>query len=190
MNFTGNFIQGIELSLFLEKIEFSLFAGVLFSLYILKEWKNAINIFFVFVVSYAAVLSLSILEIFTLEKSVITISISVFILIISCFNLFLNNNGTSRRKKSNYRKPLAGIAGVLCSFFVQLLLIGRANIANLNKLGNNLSLNIGVIVGCALLLLVFLFIGTIFTVTIGIKKKEWILFCSGACAGIVLFLFR
>ena len=190
MNLAVSFLKGLELSFFLDKVVLLLFVLSLFSMYAMKDWAKALNVFTVFFVSFAAVLCLAILEIIYVDKSIVTIAISSFILVIAVFNLFSgsSNNNSRRNNKEKYRKPLAGISGVLCSFFIQNVLIGRSVIADFTKLPENILYNVGVIAGLLGLVIIILILGSIFTITIGIKKKEWLLLCTGASVGIVIFL--
>ncbi len=146
------------------------------------------NVFFVFFVSYLAVLGLTILEIIYVDASIVKIVVYSFVFIVACFNLFTGSvNTNSRRKnKEKYRKPLAGISGVLCSFFAQDVLLGRKVIADFSALPANLVINIGIMIGLLLLLIIVMMFGSIFTITLGLKKKEWVLLCTGAAVGITI----
>jgi len=146
------------------------------------------NVFFVFLVSFLAVLGLTILEIIYVDASIVKVVVYSFVFVIACFNLFTGSvNTNSRRKnKEKYRKPLAGISGVLCSFFVQDVLIGRKVIADFSTLPSNLLLNTGIMIGLLLVLIIVMMFGSIFTITLGLKKKEWVLLCTGAAVGITI----
>ena len=140
------------------------------------------NIFFIFLVSFLAVLGLTILEIIYVDASIVKVVVYSFIFVIAIFNLFTGTTNTnSRRKdKEKYRKPLAGISGVLCSFYVQNVLLGRSTIADFSKLPTNILINTGIIIGLLIVLMIVMMFGSIFTITLGLKKKEWLLLCTGA----------
>ena len=147
--------------------------------------------FSVLFISYTAILGLTILEIIYLEKSIITTTLYIFVLIVCVINIFTSSTGAnSRRKKSyKYRNTISGIAGLITSFYIQNGYIGKAKVTNMKLLGDNLALNFGILSGMLLLLLITLFLGTLFINAVGLKKKEWTLLSTGVCIGITMFLF-
>lgn len=196
MDFVSAFTEGFSLSLFLQKIVLLLVCTVLFSSFILREWGSAFRVFLVFIVSYAAVLGLVVLDVIYLDKRVITSTMYTFILVASLLNVFTSPGSSSGRRNKNrrsnghkYLNTLAGVAGVISSFYIQNGYIGRKKVSNINLIAENLSINLGILAGMLILIAAILFLGTLFTVAFGVKKKEWVLFATGISVGIVLQLF-
>ncbi len=190
MNYVTLFLDGLKSVLFLEKAVILLLVIVIFSFYDLKRTKEALRMFFTLFIGYAAVLGVTILEIIYLEKTIIAASVHVFVLMICLLNLFMSAAGVhSRRKKNNKsRTTIAVIGGVVTSFYIQNDYLGKDKITNLGLLGDNLLLNAGILVAMLAFMFLSLVGGSIFTNVVSLKKKEWVLFSSGICIGVIIML--
>ncbi len=191
MNELTTYIQlGFEHISDLSAYDHIVFIIALTAIYRFKDVKVIFWLVSAFTVGHSLSLALATLKIVTVSSAIIEFLIPVTILSTAIYNVYIKGRDGAELKSSN--RITYGIAiifglihGLGFSNYLQMLLGSEANI-----LLPLLSFNIGLELGQ--LLIVALILGAMFIAEriLKMKQNEWVLFLSGAAAGISLILMQ
>ena len=161
-----------------------LFVIVLCTIYSVREWKNVLILVTAFTIGHSITLAMSSLNIVSFKADVIEFLIPLTILITAIYNVLRKNN-EPRRVNVNYLMALffGFIHGLGFSNYFKALL-GREE----SVLMPLLAFNIGVELGQLIIVFLTMIIGYFFMNILKVKQREWVIFVSGAAAGISYLL--
>lgn len=161
-----------------------LFVVVLCAIYRISEWKKVLVLVTAFTIGHSVTLALSALDIVQFKAEVIEFLIPLTILITALYNV-IKKKSTNQNINVNYLMALffGFIHGLGFSNYFKALLGKEENIVR-----PLLAFNIGVEIGQILIVIATMAVGYIFMNRLKVKQREWILFVSGAAAGISYIL--
>lgn len=167
-----------------QALDHILFIVVLTVMYDIKMIKKIIILITAFTVGHTLTLILSTLNLIQYDQKIIEFAIPLTIAITAINNIRKRNQTLLGRGNLNYYLALffGLIHGLGFSNYLKALLIGD------NILLELFSFNIGVEIGQIVIVLLFLFVGFIFSKIFFSKRNEWILFVSSLILGISLLL--
>ena len=167
-----------------QALDHILFIVVLTVIYDIKMIKKIIILITAFTVGHTLTLILSTLNLIQYDQKIIEFAIPLTIAITAINNIRKRNQTLLRGVDPNYYLALffGLIHGLGFSNYLKALLIGD------NILLELFSFNIGVEIGQIVIVLLFLFVGFIFSKIFFSKRNEWILFVSSLILGISLLL--
>ena len=167
-----------------EALDHILFIVVLTVIYDIKMIKKIIILITAFTVGHTLTLILSTLNLIQYDQKIIEFAIPLTIAITAINNIRKRNQTLLGGGNLNYYLALffGLIHGLGFSNYLKALLIGD------NILLELFSFNIGVEIGQIVIVLLFLFVGFIFSKIFFSKRNEWILFVSSLILGISLLL--
>ena len=167
-----------------QALDHILFIVVLTVIYDIKMIKKIIILITAFTVGHTLTLILSTLNLIQYDQKIIEFAIPLTIAITAINNIRKRNQTLLGRGNLNYYLALffGLIHGLGFSNYLKALLIGD------NILLELFSFNIGVEIGQIVIVLLFLFVGFIFSKIFFSKRNEWILFVSSLILGISLLL--
>ncbi len=191
MNELITYIQlGFEHISDLSAYDHIVFIIALTAIYRLKDVKVIFWLVSAFTVGHSLSLALATLKIVTVSSAIIEFLIPVTILSTAIYNVYIKGRDGVELKSSN--RITYGIAiifglihGLGFSNYLQMLLGSEANI-----ILPLLSFNIGLELGQLLIVAVILGIMFIAERVLKMKQSEWVLFLSGAAAGISIILMQ
>lgn len=167
-----------------QALDHILFIVVLTVIYDIKMIKKIIILITAFTVGHTLTLILSTLNLIQYDQKIIEFAIPLTIAITAINNIRKRNQALLGGGNLNYYLALffGLIHGLGFSNYLKALLIGD------NILLELFSFNIGVEIGQIVIVLLFLFVGFIFSKIFFSKRNEWILFISSLILGISLLL--
>ena len=167
-----------------QALDHILFIVVLTVIYDIKMIKKIIILITAFTVGHTLTLILSTLNLIQYDQKIIEFAIPLTIAITAINNIRKRNQALLGGGNLNYYLALffGLIHGLGFSNYLKALLIGD------NILLELFSFNIGVEIGQIVIVLLFLFVGFIFSKIFFSKRNEWILFVSSLILGISLLL--
>jgi len=167
-----------------QALDHILFIVVLTVMYDIKMIKKIIILITAFTVGHTLTLILSTLNLIQYDQKIIEFAIPLTIAITAINNIRKRNQALLGGGNLNYYLALffGLIHGLGFSNYLKALLIGD------NILLELFSFNIGVEIGQIVIVLLFLFVGFIFSKIFFSKRNEWILFVSSLILGISLLL--
>ena len=167
-----------------QALDHILFIVVLTVIYDIKMIKKIIILITAFTVGHSLTLILSTLNLIQYDQKIIEFAIPLTIAITAINNIRKRNQTLLGGGNLNYYLALffGLIHGLGFSNYLKALLIGD------NILLELFSFNIGVEIGQIVIVLLFLFVGFIFSKIFFSKRNEWILFISSLILGISLLL--
>lgn len=167
-----------------QALDHILFIVVLTVMYDIKMIKKIIILITAFTVGHTLTLILSTLNLIQYDQKIIEFAIPLTIAITAINNIRKRNQTLLGGGNLNYYLALffGLIHGLGFSNYLKALLIGD------NILLELFSFNIGVEIGQIVIVLLFLFVGFIFSKIFFSKRNEWILFVSSLILGISLLL--
>ncbi len=167
-----------------QALDHILFIVVLTVIYDIKMIKKIIILITAFTVGHTLTLILSTLNLIQYDQKIIEFAIPLTIAITAINNIRKRNQTLLGGGNLNYYLALffGLIHGLGFSNYLKALLIGD------NILLELFSFNIGVEIGQIVIVLLFLFVGFIFSKIFFSKRNEWILFISSLILGISLLL--
>ena len=167
-----------------QALDHILFIVVLTVIYDIKMIKKIIILITAFTVGHTLTLILSTLNLIQYDQKIIEFAIPLTIAIKAINNIRKRNQTLLGGGNLNYYLALffGLIHGLGFSNYLKALLIGD------NILLELFSFNIGVEIGQIVIVLLFLFVGFIFSKIFFSKRNEWILFVSSLILGISLLL--
>ncbi|MEC7894990.1 MAG: HupE/UreJ family protein [Bacteroidota bacterium] len=167
-----------------QALDHILFIVVLTVIYDIKMIKKIIILITAFTVGHTLTLILSTLNLIQYDQKIIEFAIPLTIAITAINNIRKRNQTLLGGGNLNYYLALffGLIHGLGFSNYLKALLIGD------NILLELFSFNIGVEIGQIVIVLLFLFVGFIFSKIFFSKRNEWILFVSSLILGISLLL--
>ena len=167
-----------------QALDHILFIVVLTVIYDIQMIKKIIILITAFTVGHTLTLILSTLNLIQYDQKIIEFAIPLTIAITAINNIRKRNQTLLGGGNLNYYLALffGLIHGLGFSNYLKALLIGD------NILLELFSFNIGVEIGQIVIVLLFLFVGFIFSKIFFSKRNEWILFVSSLILGISLLL--
>ena len=167
-----------------QALDHILFIVVLTVIYDIKMIKKIIILITAFTVGHTLTLILSTLNLIQYDQKIIEFAIPLTIAITAINNIRKRNQALLGGGNLNYYLALffGLIHGLGFSNYLKALLIGD------NILLELFSFNIGVEIGQIVIVLLFLFVGFVFSKIFFSKRNEWILFVSSLILGISLLL--
>ena len=167
-----------------QALDHILFIVVLTVIYDIKMIKKIIILITAFTVGHTLTLILSTLNLIQYDQKIIEFAIPLTIAITAINNIRKRNQTLLGGGNLNYYLALffGLIHGLGFSNYLKALLIGD------NILLELFSFNIGVEIGQIVIVLLFLFVGFVFSKIFFSKRNEWILFVSSLILGISLLL--
>ena len=161
-----------------------LFVIVLCAIYKISEWKKVLVLVTAFTIGHSVTLALSALDFVSFNADIIEFLIPLTILVTALFNVVANRESNERINRNYFMAMFFGfIHGLGFSNYFKALL-GREE----SVVGPLLAFNIGVELGQLIIVFLSMFVGYIFMNRLKVKQREWILFISGAAAGISYIL--
>ena len=179
------FFVGYEHIVNKDALDHILFVLALSCLYDLRMLKKLIILITAFTIGHSFTLIISVLDLVSYNQKIIEFAIPSTIAI-TCLTNISKRNSSTNSKILNRNYWIALIFGLIhglgFSNYLKALLIGD------NILLELFSFNIGVEIGQIVIVLLFLFVGFIFSKIFFSKRNEWILFVSSLILGISLLL--
>jgi hypothetical protein len=161
-----------------------LFVVVLCAIYKVLEWRKVLILVTAFTIGHSITLALSALDLVTVNADLIEFLIPLTILITALYNV-IGKRKQGQRINTNYFMALffGFIHGLgFSNYFKALLGKEESIVAPL------LAFNIGVELGQIIIVLFSMLAGYLFMNLLKVKQREWVLFISGAAAGISYIL--
>ncbi len=163
-----------------------LFVVALCAIYQLFEWKKVLILITAFTIGHSLTLALAVLDVVTVDKSLIEFLIPVTIFLTAVVNIAKGDNGASARNvQLNYLFAL---------FFGLVHGLGFSNYLK-SMLGKNSDLvtqlfafNLGLELGQIIIVAVTLGLGLIVTELFGRSRRDWNMVISSAVAGVAIIL--
>ena len=167
-----------------QALDHILFIVALTVIYDIKMIKKIVILITAFTIGHSLTLILSTLNLIQYDQKIIEFAIPLTIAITAINNIRKRNQALLGGGNLNYYLALffGLIHGLGFSNYLKALLIGD------NILLELFSFNIGVEIGQIVIVLLFLFVGFIFSKIFFSKRNEWILFVSSLILGISLLL--
>ena len=167
-----------------QALDHILFIVALTVIYDIKMIKKIVILITAFTIGHTLTLILSTLNLIQYDQKIIEFAIPLTIAITAINNIRKRNQALLGGGNLNYYLALffGLIHGLGFSNYLKALLIGD------NILLELFSFNIGVEIGQIVIVLLFLFVGFIFSKIFFSKRNEWILFVSSLILGISLLL--
>ena len=161
-----------------------LFVVALCAIYKVSEWKKVLILVTAFTIGHSITLAMSALDMVSFKAEIIEFLIPLTILITALSNVLLSAN-TDKNVNRNYFMALffGFIHGLGFSNYFKALL-GREE----SVVQPLLAFNIGVELGQILIVMISMAAGYLFMNLLKARQREWILFVSGAAAGISYIL--
>ncbi|MCB0519364.1 MAG: HupE/UreJ family protein [Lewinellaceae bacterium] len=185
------FVQlGFDHILDLNGYDHILFLVALCAVYTFSAWKKVALLATAFTIGHSLTLALSALGIVRFPGEIIEFLIPVTILLTAIYNVMHKNNGTSENQqliRLNYLFALAfGLVHGMgfSNFFRSSLMPGEEG----QLLTQLLAFNIGVELGQLVIVGLILGISYVAFNILKTKQREWVVFVSGAAAGVALVL--
>ncbi len=177
--------QGINHITDFQGFDHMLFIVSLCAVYRTEQWRNILVLVTAFTLGHSITLALTSLNVISINKELVEVLIPFTILITCLFNVL-----KSERKKSlvsvNYFLALffGLIHGMGFSTFFKSMMMGISDSIILPLL----AFNLGIEIGQLMIIVVFFLIVLILTGLLKVKHREWMLFVSGAGAGMAVFM--
>ena len=167
-----------------QALDHILFIVALTVIYDIKMIKKIVILITAFTIGHSLTLILSTLNLIQYDQKIIEFAIPLTIAITAINNIRKRNQALLGGGNLNYYLALffGLIHGLGFSNYLKALLIGD------NILLELFSFNIGVEIGQIVIVLLFLFVGFVFSKIFFSKRNEWILFVSSLILGISLLL--
>ncbi|MEM0995072.1 MAG: HupE/UreJ family protein [Bacteroidota bacterium] len=178
------FQLGFEHILDLEGYDHILFIVALCAIYKVAQWKNILLLVTAFTIGHSVSLTLASLKIMQFSAEVVEFLIPLTILLTALYNVFKAKQDQQRSLMNSFYALCFGlIHGLGFSNYLSMLIGMEEEV--LNPL---LAFSIGVELGLIVIVLVVMLVGFLVMNVFGAKQRDWILFISGAAAGIALIL--
>lgn len=180
------FTLGREHILDIKGYDHILFVIALCAIYQIKDWKNVLILVTAFTIGHSLTLALAVLDIISVNKSLIEFLIPVTIFITALFNIAQGGSGSStRRVNLNYLFALffGLIHGMGFSNYLKSLL-GK----NQDLITQLFAFNIGIEVGQILIVAVTMVLGFITIDIFKRSQRDWNLIISSAVGGVAMIL--
>jgi hypothetical protein len=160
-----------------------LFVVVLCAIYKVSEWKKILVLVTAFTIGHSVTLAMSALDVVNFKAEIIEFLIPLTILLTALYNVFKKDK--EQRISVNYLMALffGFIHGLGFSNYFKALLGKEESVVT-----PLLAFNIGVELGQLIIVCISMFIGFIVMNIFKVKQREWIIFVSGAAAGIAYIL--
>ena len=184
MNSFNNYLRlGYEHITNLSALDHILFIIVLMAVYQPKHWLKIIVAISLFTVGHSISLTVSALDILSVDKSLIEFLIPLTIVVTALFNM--TKAGQDPRSKSkNWLATIFGlIHGLGFSNYYEMLVMGEGDYWSAL-----LPFNLGVELGQLAVVFITLIIMIIFQSILHTKSRDWNLFISGAGFGLALIM--
>jgi len=181
--FTFYVKQGINHITDINGFDHMLFIVSLCAVYKLEQWRNILVLITAFTIGHSITLALTALDFIHVNHNLVELLIPVTILLTCIFNVLKPQKGKSLISL-NYALALffGLIHGMGFSNFFKTMMMGISD----NIVFPLLAFNIGIEIGQLMIIAVFLIVLVIFTRLMQVRHREWMLFISGAGAGIAL----
>lgn len=161
-----------------------LFVIVLCAVYKVEEWKKILILVTAFTIGHSVTLAMSALDMVSFSSDVIEFLIPLTILITAFYNVFKKGSNDKRLNLNYLMALLFGfIHGLGFSNYFKALL-GKEESVTMPLL----AFNIGVELGQLIIVAITMLAAYIFMNLLKVKQREWILFVSGAAAGVAYIL--
>jgi len=163
-----------------------LFVIAICTTYTLYDWKRVLILITAFTIGHSLTLALAVLDIMSIDSTLVEFLIPITILITAITNMFNTQNSISKNKsRAMYVMALVFglIHGLGFSNYLKTLM-GR----NSDIVGQLFGFNIGLELGQLIIVLSFLMISFIFTELLRINRRDFKLAFSSAIAGISIML--
>jgi hypothetical protein len=161
-----------------------LFVIVLCAIYKVQEWKKVLILITAFTIGHSITLALSALNLVTFDSKVIEFLIPLTILVTALYNT-IGEVKTDQKINRNYFMALffGFIHGLgFSNYFKALLGLEESIVQPL------LAFNMGVELGQLIIVAFSMVAGFLFMNILKVKQREWVIFISGAAAGISFIL--
>ena len=163
-----------------------LFIITLVAVYVIRDWKKILILITAFTIGHTLTLVLASFNILSISGDWIEFLIPVTIVLTALGNIL--------QKKEQFSKKHHFYKYLLTLFFGLIHGLGFSNYLK-SLLGSEdqlvgplFSFNLGIELGQIIIVSIFLFIGLVFINIIGVKKRDWNIFFSGAGFGIAVIL--
>jgi len=164
-----------------------LFIVALCAVYQAQQWRNVVVLVTAFTIGHSLTLALSAFKIVLIPAPIIEFLIPVTILLTALYNISLHDRLSEQQGLMRWNYALAlgfgFIHGMGFSNYFKMLLGTEANIVK-----PLLAFNIGIEIGQLLIVGVILLVSVIALRFLKVKHRDWVVFLSGAAAGISLIL--
>ncbi len=164
-----------------------LFIVALCAVYQIREWKNILVLVTAFTIGHSLTLALSAFNIVLIPAPIIEFLIPVTIFLTALYNVSLHQQLADNQGAMRWNYALAlgfgFIHGMGFSNYFKMLLGQEASIIQ-----PLLAFNIGIEIGQLLIVAVILLASVVALRLLKIQARDWIVFLSGAAAGISLVL--
>ncbi|MEM9887496.1 MAG: HupE/UreJ family protein [Bacteroidota bacterium] len=175
---------GFEHILDLEGYDHILFIVALCAIYKVEQWKKILVLVTAFTIGHSITLALAALDIVRFSPSIIEFLIPVTILLTALYNVFKTNHN---QHKAIFNYLLALLFGLIhglgfSNFFKALLGQEESIVKPL------FAFNIGVELGQLIIVGIIMFVAFLVMNVFRAKQRDWVIFISGAAAGIALTL--
>jgi hypothetical protein len=177
--------QGIHHITDFQGIDHMLFVITLCAVYKFEQWRNIVVLISAFTIGHSITLAFTSLNIITIDKQLVEVLIPITILITCIFNVFRTTNSKSQISLNYLLALFFGlIHGMGFSTFFKSMMMGISDSIVLPLL----SFNIGIELGQLMIIAVFILFLLFFTKVLKVKHREWMLFISGAGAGMAMYM--
>jgi len=175
--------QGINHITDWQGLDHMLFIITLCAVYRLSQWRNILVLITAFTVGHSITLALTSLDVIRVNSKVVETLIPITILLTALFNVFKPQKSSSL-VSLNYIMALSFglIHGMGFSSFFKSMMMGVSD----NITVPLLAFNIGIEAGQLMIVAVFVLIMALFTGFFKVRHREWMLFISGAGAGMAV----
>ncbi len=161
-----------------------LFVIVLCTIYKVSEWKKVLVLVTAFTIGHSITLALSALDIVQFKSEIIEFLIPLTILLTALYNVIGKRVSQLRINRNYFMALFFGfIHGLGFSNYFKALL-GREE----SVVAPLFAFNVGVELGQLIIVFFSVVAGYLFMNILKVKQREWILFVSGAAAGISYIL--
>lgn len=175
---------GFEHILDMQGYDHILFIVALCAVYQPKEWRKVLILVTAFTIGHSLTLALAALKIVSFPPAVIEFLIPLTIFITALYHALQKEHG-QKNIKFNYLLALSFglIHGLGFSNYFRALLGQEESIVQ-----PLLAFNIGVELGQIIIVILIMLVAYVAMSILRVKRREWVLFISGAAAGIALIL--
>lgn len=179
------FITGLEHIADWKAYDHILFLLALCGVYEWKQWKNVLVLITAFTIGHSITLALSVTNVLQIETSWIEFLIPITIIITCIYNLKRLDIQAQMNFRLNYFLALffGLIHGLGFSFLLKSLLGNESNV-----LVPLLSFNLGIEAGQILIVIAVLLISLFLTTIFGVQRRNWNFFISSAVFGVALIM--
>ena len=161
-----------------------LFVVVLCAIYRVSEWKKVLVLVTAFTIGHSITLALSALDLVHFKVKLIEFLIPLTILVTALYNVIGKKDDHHKISRNYFMALFFGlIHGLGFSTYFKALL-GREE----SVVGPLFAFNAGVELGQLIIVFFSMVAGYLFMNVLKVKQREWILFVSGAAAGISYIL--